>query len=133
MYMHPTRRSQLLFARRGLGDASSVMSSLSSGVRSTAMASIRGVTLRSNLSPDVALSSPLEVAGPAGGGVRRRGGFSEALLAFAKPEIEIETLAGRVTVAPWGPPTMNLFWPLVVLGVAGAISLGIVVVKGVRA
>lgn len=113
---------------RGLGGPSGVQTFL----RTAATGAVRSVVLRSNLSPDVELTNPLEVAGPSGGGVRRRGGFSEALLALMKPEVEVETAVGTVRIAPWGQPTMNLFWPIVILGAASAVSLAIVVGKGLR-
>jgi len=126
-------RTQLMRARRGIGASPDFASVVSAGVRNMAAGSVRSVVLRSNLSPDVELTSPAEVAGPAGGGVRRQGGFSEAILALMKPEVEIDTVAGRISIAPWGPPTTNLFWPLVILSAAGAVALGIVVVKGLKA
>ena len=124
------RRHRYAPAVYGLG---STATDFTAGLRTAAMGSVRGVTLRSNLSPEVRLTNPLEVAGPSGGGVRRRGGVSEALLAIMKPEVEIDTAAGMLRIAPWGQPTMNLFWPIVILGAASVISLAIVVGKGVRA
>ena len=116
-------------ALRGLGESelSRVVGSLTKGARST----VQSVTIRSNVSPDIYLSS-LEAVGPSGGGVRRQGGFSEAMMAALKPEIEMETVAGRVRLAPWGPPTTNLFWPIVIVGTAGLGALVILAVRGAR-
>lgn len=143
-----TRRSQLMYAKRlgipgldGMGaSASDLASSVSKFVSSGAGGAVKRVTIRSNLSPDITLD-PREAAGPTGSvpgappgtGFRRRGGFSEALLAFAKPEIEVETPVGIVRVAPWGPPTTNLFWPVVILGTMGTVALGILAYRGLKA
>jgi hypothetical protein len=136
-----TRRSQLVYARQhGMGD---LTDSIKSFVSSGAGGAVRRVTIRSNLSPDISLD-PREAAGPGGmvaagkdappvAGVRRRGGFSEAIMAFAKPEIEVETPIGVVRVAPWGQPTTNLFWPVVIIGAAGITALGILAYRGLKA
>ncbi len=124
-----SRRSRPLYARQGMhGSVDDAISALKSGASSLAKNSVRRVVLRSNLSPDIVLD-PRE----ASGSVKRKGAFSEALLAFAKPEIELDTVAGRIRVAPWGPPTTNLFWPLTIIGVAGVSALAILAVKGMRA
>ncbi len=146
----------------GANGVASAFSSFASSAQGLVSSSVRGVTIRSNLSPDITLT-PQEAAGPsgtipgvpgaapsggagggvstgpgrsggvpAGYGVRRRGAFSEALLAFAKPEIELDTIAGRIRVAPWGQPTTNLFWPVLIVGTASIVALGILAVKGLR-
>lgn len=149
----------------GLGDLgqASALSRFAAGAQNFVAGAVRGVTIRSNLSPDITLT-PQEAAGPSGTipglpatgtrpagaprrpatapgreggvapgyGVRRHGAFSEAILALAKPEIELDTVAGRIRVAPWGQPTTNLFWPIVILGGASLTALGILAVRGLR-
>lgn len=135
-----TRRPQAAAFQQGygMGDVSSTVRRL---VGDTVASSVSRVVIRSNLSPDIVLD-PREL-GPTGTlpgrdgvapgeGYRRQGGIAESLLAFVRPEIEIDTIAGQVRVAPWGPPTTNLFWPLAIVGATGLAVLTILAVKQLR-
>lgn len=115
----------------GLGAETNLVSRALETASSGLQSQVRRVTLRSNLSPEITLS-PAEAAGPDRGGIRRQGGLSEFLWGIAKPEIEVETSVGTFRVAAWGRPTTNLFWPLVILGGAGAIAIGVLAVKGLK-
>jgi hypothetical protein len=92
---------------------------------------IRSATLRSSISPDIDLD-PRTAGGPSTGAPRRRGGFTEGLMAFVKPEIEVMTAAGPIHLAPWGRPRTNYFWPVVILGVAGTGALIMLAARGLR-
>lgn len=92
---------------------------------------IRSVTLRSSVSPDIDID-PSMASGPSGGFPKRAGGFSEAVMAFVKPEIEVVTAAGPIHIAPWGRPTTNWFWPVLIVGGAGVTALAILAARGLR-
>lgn len=129
--LSPARRPQAPL--HGMGDAGSAVSRLVGSVASAGV--VRSVTIRSNISPDITLDPRAYAVDPRTGrpmGGERRGVFTEALLRFAKPEIEVETAAGRIRVAPYGAPTTNLFWPVVIFGAMGGIALGILAVKQMR-
>lgn len=93
---------------------------------------VRSVTLRSSVSPDMNLD-PRTMGGPSAGAPRRRGGFSEGLMAFVKPEIEVMTAAGPIHIAPWGRPRTNYFWPVVIVGGFGLTALTILAYRGIKA
>lgn len=121
----PIRYPHAHAGRAGMGDVSDTVRRFARQAASGGV--VRRVTLRSNISPDISLD-PAQATGAR----PRRGRFSEALLRFAKPEIEVETPAGAIRVAPYGPPTTNLFWPVVILGTAGAAALTILAVRRIR-
>jgi len=60
----------------------------------------------------------------------RRFQFNEALMRFIKPEVEVDTPIGRFSVAPYGRPKINFFWPVVIIGGAGVLGLTYVAVRG---
>jgi len=130
---------------RGAGD---IASALSRSLGSAARSSVRAVTIRSRLSPAATFtgtevfgpgtlispdtgqpSAPGEFGIPA---LPRPFAFSEALLRFAKPEIEIETAVGRFSVAPYGRPEANYFWPVVIVGGAALGALFVLAARGLK-
>lgn len=124
--LHPLAKAGYM---HGMG--ANPLASAVSRLASQASGAVRSVTLRSNISPDITLD-PRQASGVDESGrllPGRRGMFSEALLRFAKPEILVDTPAGVIRVAPYGRPTTNLFWPVMILGTAGGVALGILVFK----
>jgi hypothetical protein len=111
--------------------AAGAVSSIASQAVSTS-GLVRSVQFRSSISPDIDLD-PRTAAGPSAGMPRRRGGFSEGLMAFVKPEVVVMTAGGPIRLAPWGRPTTNYFWPVVILGVAGTLALSALALRGIRA
>lgn len=129
----------------GPGD---IARALSSSFGNAARSSVRAVTIRSRLSPEARFTGS-EVFGPgtlispdtglpsAPGefgvpSLPRPFEFSEAILRFAKPEIEIDTAVGRFSVAPYGRPEANYFWPVVIVGGAALGALAVLAVRGLR-
>ncbi len=138
MYPAPQRRSQ--FLTHQLGGARDELRKLAKHAVGTVGQAklLRGVTIRSNVSPDIVLDS-MEAQGPfvtqqgVVVGARRAGGLTEAFLSFVRPEIELDTMAGRIRVAPWGAPTANMFWPILIISGAGMTALGILALRGLKA
>jgi hypothetical protein len=121
-----TRRSQLY----GLGAQTSAAGTLIDAVRSVASGAgsiaadqIHGVTIRSQLSPDIELTGAQAL-----GSEPAPGGMGELFFQIAKPAIYVETSLGTIRLAPWGEPSMNLY-PVFMIGllVAGATVAGLVV------
>ena len=111
-----TRRSQL----NGLG--ASLISDVASGI---ARGSVKSVTFRSQISPDYSYdpNAPIRPGG---------GGFGQILMQIVKPEVEVDTAAGRVSMAPWGKPTLPLFPLAVGVVILGAAAVAGLVVRGLR-
>lgn len=115
--MHPiTRRSQL----NGMGQ-----SLISDVARGLARGSVRNVTFRSQISPDFTYD-PNEPIPPG------RGGFGQVLMSIVKPEVDVDTAAGRITMAPWGRPTLPLFPLAVGVVLLGGAAVAGLIVRGLR-
>lgn len=87
-----------------------------------ARALVRGVKFRSQISPEVTY----DPWGPTPPPTQR--GIGVQIMRVIRPEVTVETPAGPVTVAPYGPPTRN-YLPLVVAGVVVGV-VGVVTVIG---
>lgn len=59
-------------------------------------------------------------------------GFTDAFMRIAKPEVQIDTPIGQFSVAPYGRPRVNYFWPVMILGTASLVALTALAVKGAR-
>lgn len=127
---HRTSLARRLKARRqGLGQINQgeLASTLRSAAMSAARSSIDRIVIRSNITPDeIVISDPAEYF------TRPRGKFSEILMSAVAPEIQIDTVAGSVLLAPFGRPRTNLFWPVVILGTGALVAVGALVAKGLR-
>jgi hypothetical protein len=88
-----------------------------------ATSTFRSVTIRSQITPDFTYD-PNAPTRPASG-------LSEWVLKnIIRPTVEVQTPAGPVQLAPYGPPRFNLF-PLLVIGsVAFAGGVGYLAIKG---
>lgn len=119
---------------RGLGagpDLASVVSSVARGVATGG--AVRSITIRSNISPDITIDPrAYDENGQPLPGQQRSGQFAEALLKFSKLEIDVDTPAGMIRVAPYGRPETNIFWPVVILGVCGGVALAILVTRQLK-
>jgi hypothetical protein len=110
--------------RRGSGlGQDSIMGALGQVARR----SIRRVTFRSAVSPEIELDPNQE--GPRSSG---QGGGGEAFLRFAKPAWYLDIGGSVVKLAPWGEPTTNYF-PLLAGAavVVGALGVGLAI-RGLR-
>lgn len=110
----------------GLGNAGGIGTAL----RTVAGQQVRSITFASQVSPTVVVDphqqsprTPAQAA-QAGGG--------EALLRFIKPAMRLDTSFGPMTIAPWGEPRANYFWPIVILGGLAAAVAGGLIVRGLR-
>lgn len=124
--------------------ASTYLAALQSSLARNA---IRRVTIRSAVSPDVVLEGseifgPGTLVNPQTGAIAAPGEpgvpiparafeLGEALLRFSKPEFMIETPTGMIHVAPYGQATVNLFWPILLIGGASVAALFILAARGV--
>jgi hypothetical protein len=87
---------------------------------------VRSVRFSSQISPTVSIDPNQQRPRTAAQAARSGGG--ESLLRFIRPTMELETTFGPVTIAPWGRPRGNYFWPVVILaGVGAAVSIGLAV------
>lgn len=127
--MQITRRSQI-FAGMGAGPATAVIqaaSRLASTTGEIALSQINGVTIRSQISPDLDLTAAQAV-----GGEPPAGGLSDIFMRIVKPSIYIDTSLGTFRITPWGEPTMNLY-PLLLIGtIVGIGALAGILYRGLQ-
>lgn len=117
-----TRRSQL----EGLGQTS-ISRAISSVTRQAAIESVKGVTFRSQFSPDIALSGPQATGAEDAGG-----GIGQLFMRLSKPSIYVDTHLGVIRIAPWGEPKLNLF-PLFLVGtIVGTAVVAGLIIRGIR-
>ena len=112
-------------ARRELG-----LAGMGAGVPEIFSSGVRRVRIRTQVTPDFEY-----VPGAPGepGTVTQGSGGGAALMQVVKPEIQVETVAGTVSTAPYGKPTANYF-PLVVAGAAlAAVGVGYLSARGAAA
>src|SRR3990167_2770111 len=85
--------------------------------------SIRKISIKSALTPDVVIDAPF-VRRPGRGEPAPPGGVStkDKILAFAQPAVIVETPQGTLTMAPWGIPQKTYYQ---VGALAGAAVLGL--------
>lgn len=74
---------------------------------------VNKVTLKTSVTPEMSYApgapgQPAQVT-------NETGGPGEFVLKFLQPDLEIETPAGTVSVAPYGKPEQNYFWPAAVV------------------
>jgi hypothetical protein len=129
--MNITRRSQLYGPGLGAeGPATSAVraiKSFASTAGDLAVDQIHGVTLRSQISPDIHLTAEQAV-----GQQPSPGGLSTLFLQVSKPAIYVDTSLGTLRIAPYGEPTMNLY-PLFLVGaMVGLGALAGVFFRGMR-
>jgi len=99
-------------AKLGLAGAGDVMTALSGNLVTKA---VQKVTLRTSITPEMTYTPGVNPGDPA----KVEGStFGKVAMEFLKPELEIQTPAGAVRMAPNGRPLFNYF-PLV----AGAVIL----------
>jgi len=123
-----------------------IASAVRAGLYSGATKSVKSVTIRSAISPEVTFTGaeifgPGTLIDPRTGKPASPGQFgvtlpgrawraSEAFMRLIKPEVEVDTPTGRITVAPYGRAQTNWFWPLAIVGTAGAVALTVLAIKG---
>lgn len=114
-YRNWARRSQ------GLGQTT-----IANAFTSAMARQLKSVTIQTQISPDLNWS-------PSAGAQAQGGGVGEWFLKnVVKPRVLIEGPAGQMVVNPYGDPNTNLF-PLIALALtAGAISVGVLALKGLR-
>lgn len=94
-------------------------------------ATVRGVTLKTTVTPEMryapgAPGQPAQVQNASGGA-------GEVILSFLKPEVDIELPGGQtVTMAPYGKPESNYFWPFVAVVIVGLATVGYFAAEGVK-
>lgn len=105
-----------------------ILGRVASSVEADALASVRAVRFRSQLTPDVDYD-PNAPSAPAESG----GGLGAAFLAFMKPQVTIETAQGSYVYAPYGAPEGTYFWYAVggaaVLVFGGAVAFAVLARK----
>jgi hypothetical protein len=77
---------------------------------------VQKVTVTSALLPDITIDDPLGATTPTATSPDIAPSFD--FLALLKPKITIYTSQGPHTVAPWGDPGENTYWPLIVSSLA---------------
>lgn len=99
--------------------------SLTNIASSLARSMVKGVTIRSQVTPDFTYDpwAPTPPAPPGGGG--------SWLMEFVKPEITIETGEQPIVIAPYGTPTEN-YMPHAIFGGIAAL-VGVVMLIGLIA
>lgn len=73
---------------------------------------VRGVEIRSNVTPTVTVD-PFSESAPEQSG----GALGDFLLRLVKPAVYVQTPSGIIPLEPWGKPTPGMF-PVVALGAA---------------
>lgn len=94
-----------------------------------ARAAIRRVTVRSSITPELTV----DPFAPAGSQAQGGGGLGDLLLRAVAPTVELDTAAGPVTVAPWGQPRPVVGLALAAVTIAGAATIGWLVLRGITA
>jgi hypothetical protein len=121
-----TRRSQLYAQGIGAeGPISTAVRGAAGVVSDVALDQIYGVTMRSQLSQPVHMTSRQAL-----GIDPTEPGIGALFMQISKPEISLNTSLGDIRIAPWGTPTLNLY-PLFL--VASIVGLGALAGLAVRA
>lgn len=122
-----TRRSQLHGLGLQQGDIARAAIAASGAAGDIALDQIKGVTFRSQLSPDIPLTARQAVgAEPAPSGV------GELFMSISKPAVYVDTSLGTIRLAPWGEPTMNLY-PVFLIGtLVGLGALAGLIYRGIK-
>jgi hypothetical protein len=120
-----TRRSQLYAQGLGAGEAAGLVRSAAGAVGDIALDQVYGVTMRSQLSQPVHMTTRQAL-----GIDPTEAGMGTMFMQISKPEISLETTLGTIKVAPWGEPTLNLY-PFFL--VASIVGVGALVGLAVRA
>lgn len=89
------------------------------GAASVLASSVRSVTLRSQVTPEVTWRPGAR--GAPGAAQQSGGGFGAWLLSVVRPDVEVDTAMGKFRVAPYGTADAT-YWPLLAAG--GAIVGG---------
>jgi hypothetical protein len=124
-----TRRSQV-FAGMGAGPATAIIqaaSKVASTTSALALSQINGVTIRSQISPDLDLTAAQAV-----GGEPPAGGLDELFMRIVKPSIYVDTSLGTFRITPWGEPTLNLYPVLLIGAIVGIGALAGILWKGMQ-
>lgn len=116
--------------RASLGMGAPISASAADIASNLFNATVRGVTLRTTVTPEMryapgAPGQPAQVENASGGA-------GEFILGLLKPEVDIETPGGSVTLAPYGKPESNYFWPMVGIVVVGFATVGYFALEGVK-
>jgi|GEM_PF-3503593 len=114
------------------GKGIDLSSALQSVGRDYVQRGVKQVVFRSQISPAMAYDPKSGRPAEAGAG-SPGGAFGQTLMRVVKPAVYVETSAGTFKYAPYGEPTANYFYPVVI----GAAALGGVLLyliyKGIRA
>jgi len=99
---------------------------VSSAVANAAAAQVRGIRINTQISPEIEWS-PSAGAQPTGSST------GDWFLAnVVKPQVSLDTPAGVMTVAPYGPPSSNYFPLMVLAALAGLGTMGWLIYRGIR-
>lgn len=122
--LYPIVRQQPQMPMAGLGASPA---DFLRSVGDVASKQVQGVTFRSAISPDIAMTGR-----QATGEEQRPSKFSELFLQFTKPTVLVDTSLGRIRIAPWGEPEFNWF-PVLVIGTAVSLAaIAGLVVRGLK-
>ena len=120
-----TRRSQLYAQGVGAGEVADAVRSAAGLVSDVALDQVYSVTMRSQLSQPVTMTSRQAM-----GIDPTEPGLGTLFMQLSKPEISLETSLGTIRLAPWGEPTLNLY---PVFLIASIVGLGALAGLAVRA